>query len=381
MLKITNARVFWRGEFIEREVGIEEGEIRIIGRTGEADETIDARGQWLLPGLIDPHVHLREPGATHKEDFLTGSKAALAGGFTTVIDMPNNPLPTTTLARLKEKQELAIKAKCEIFFHFGAAENNFKEIKKANPQSLKLYLGETTGKMQISDWAVVEKHFENFDKEKPVVVHAEGKNIAQAAALAKKHDRRIHLAHTPTAEAVQKAKGWKKATVEVAPHHLFLSDRYRRENPTLGSVKPPLQGESERKGLWNVLDQVDCIASDHAPHTLEEKEKGAYGFPGLETTFALMLEAYYQKKIGFEWLMQRMTENPARIFGLEKRGKIEKGYFANLIFVDPKKEWRVDGGELETKCKWSPWEGKTMKGKTTLAIVRGRIVYQEGEFI
>lgn len=379
MLRITNARVFYRGKFIERDVGIEGEEIAQIGKVENADETIDAKGQWLLPGLIDPHVHLREPGATHKEDFLSGSKAAIAGGFTTVIDMPNNPVPTITLQALKEKQVLAHKAKCEVFFHFGAAKDNFEEIKAVGPSSLKLYMDKTTGKLYIENASTIEKHFENFDKAKPIIVHAEEKNITTAVELAKKHDRRIHLAHSPTASAVQQAKTWKKATVEVAPHHLFLSEKYLQDNPGLGNVKPALQSDKERKGLWKMLDKIDCIASDHAPHTLEEKEKGAYGFPGLETSFGLMLHAYYEKLVGFNWMIQRLAENPAKIFNLEKRGKIEKGHIANLILFDPKKEWTVEGEELETKCKWSPFEGRKLKGKTTRAIVKGKIVYQEGE--
>jgi dihydroorotase (multifunctional complex type) len=294
--------------------------------------------------------------------------------------MPNNKIPTITVERLKEKKLLAKKAKCEVFFHFGVSQDNFQEIKKANPQSLKAYMDETTGKLQINH-AVVEKHFENFDKERPIVIHAEGDEIAKCIELAKKHDRKIHLAHAPTAAAVSNAKYWQKATVEIAPHHLFLSEKYTKENPMLGAVKPPLQSENERKRLWNLLDAIDCIASDHAPHTLEEKEEGAYGFPGLETAFALMLEAYYQKRITFPWLMQRMAENPAKIFGLGKHGKIEKGYVANLILFDPTIEWQVKGEELETKCKWSPFQGRKMKGKTEITIVNGKIVYQEGEFI
>ncbi|HLC68875.1 MAG TPA: dihydroorotase family protein [Candidatus Bilamarchaeaceae archaeon] len=377
MLKITNARVFVGGEFIDREIGIEGGMVAHIGNVGESDETLDAKGQWLLPGLIDPHVHLREPGATHKEDFASGSRAAIAGGFTGVIDMPNSDPPTTTVQALHEKKDLAKKSKCEVFFHFGAGENNFVEIKKANPSSLKIYMGETTGKMYL-DGRTVETHFERFPKEKPVVIHAEGNNIKKAIELAKKHNHRIHLAHAPSAAAVRDAKTWEKATVEVAPHHLFLSDAF---NPKLAAVKPPLQTESERQELWSVLNDITCIASDHAPHTLEEKEKGAYGFPGLETTFALMLKAYYERHIPFPWLMQRLAENPARIFSLGKRGKIEKGYMANLILVDPKKEWTVKGEELQTKCQWSPYEGWKLKGKTILAIVQGKIVYQENEFV
>ncbi len=381
MLKITNARVYSGGEFIDKDVFIEASEIVAIGSSGkQADETIDANGQWLLPGLIDTHVHMREPGTTHKEDFLTGSKAALAGRFTTVIDMPNNPKPTTTLAALKEKQQLAKKAKCEVFFHFGADKDNFEEVKKARPNSMKLYFSETTGNIMRNDPKSVERHFQNFDNDKPIVVHAEGNRLEVAIKLAKKYEHKVHLAHAPTADAVTFAKSWSKCTVEITPHHLFLSSRFRTENPGTGAVKPPLQPDSSRKKLWNVLEQVDTIGSDHAPHTLDEKAKGAYGFPGLETTFGLMLNAYYEKKVRFQWLMQRLAENPAKIFNLGKRGEIKTGNVANMVLFDPKKEWVVIGEELETKCKWSPYEGRKLRGRTTYAIVNGKMVYENSEW-
>jgi len=397
---IGNAKVYYKGKIVSKyiQVNEEEGKISgILNSTQRNEQIMNAGGLLVIPGLIDPHVHLREPGATHKEDFYTGTRAAVAGGFTTVLDMPNNPQPTVTLERLKEKIQLAKeKAICDVGFHFGATNDNFQEINRANPNSLKLILGQTTGPLLIRGEEIILMHFENFPKEKPIVIHAEdqeyiektgddGPEAARRAVesvtnLAKKTNRRIHIAHAGTKKEVEIAKAWEKATVETAPHYLFLS---KKDFGTLGNrrfVKPPLREESFRRELWEALEKIDCMGSDHAPHTLEEKEKGAFGFPGLETSLGLFLNAYHKGLVSVEWIVTRMAERPAEIFGLKGKGKIEKGNFADFTFVDLRKEWTVEGEELETKCKWSPFEGKKLKGKVVKVIFRGRELYNEGEF-
>ncbi|MEM5814798.1 MAG: dihydroorotase family protein [Candidatus Aenigmatarchaeota archaeon] len=394
-LAVKNGLAFINGAFIERDILIEDGVIAAVGHDLKGDENISAQGMLVLPGLIDPHVHLREPGDTYKEDFVTGSRAAIAGGFTTVMDMPNNAVPTVTKARYEEKIRLARgKALCDVFFHFGGTDENFLEVKKADPPSLKLYLGKTTGMLLLRDPRSMERHFANFQKERPVVLHAcdhsehETENlqktyatIENAVSVAQRMRRRIHLAHASTAQEVWLAKRYGRCTVETAPHYLFLSTKDLKRLGKFYKVYPPLRSEEERKVLWGALDRVDCIATDHAPHTPEDKENGAAGFPGLETSLALMLDACDKGLLDRVWVLRMMCENPAATFNLKGRGRIEKGYSGDIALVDHKKIWKVDGTELQTKCKWSPFEGKELKGRTHSVIKGGALIYQEYQFI
>ncbi len=378
-MQIKNARVLFKNTIVEKDVLIDNGLICKIAHVEAVEEeqqseAIDAKGLLLLPGLVDAHVHFREPGEIYKEDFTTGSRAAIAGGVTTAMDMPNNKLPTITAARLKEKQMLAAKkALCDVFFHFGATEDNFDEVNKAKPNSLKIYLSETTGNY-IVGIAAAKKHFGNFKGK--IVVHAEGEKLVEKAASIA--DSKMHLAHATSEKEVEIAKSI-GATVEAAPHHLLLSKKEIEKLGKLAPVKPPLRDESDRKRLWSSLHKVDCIAADHAPHTIEDKESGAYGYPGLETSLALMLDAYNKKLITINAIAEKMASNPARIFGLSDRGEIAEGKKADLILVDTRKEWTVKGEELETKCKWSPFEGWKLKGKVMKTIRNGELVYDEGE--
>jgi dihydroorotase len=400
VLIVKNGTVFIDGKFVKKDISIDNDIISSIGSTdiGGA-ETFDASNLLVLPGLIDPHVHLREPGDIRKEDFTTGSRAAIAGGFTTVMDMPNNTLPTTTKERYEEKLKLAKqKAICDIFFHFGGSDDNFDEVKKISEMapSMKLYLGETTGMMVLKSWASVERHFAAFPKDKPIVLHSadhsptEEEGLAKtykieedSLALAKKLGRKIHIAHASAGHEVKIAKSYEKCTVETAPHYLFLSsnDAARLGQTSFGKVFPPLRSERTRQSLWAELQNVDCIATDHAPHTKEDKTKGSGGFPGLETCLALMLKACNEGKITKEWLFPRMSENPAHLFGLGRRGKIKKGFIGDLTIVDLNKVWTVKGEETETKCKWSPFEGMELKGKVHSVVKNGKLVYQEYEFV
>ncbi len=391
-LVVCGGRIFHNGSFVESEVLLEDGKIRKIGRGLEGDERIDASGMLVLPGLIDPHVHLREPGAEYKEDFRTGTRAAVAGGFTTVMDMPNNPNPTVTKGRLAEKRALASKkAACDVFFHFGATDDNFDEVKGAGPRSLKIYMGETTGMLYLRKQDSMEKHFQNFSgtfvfhasvvaKKEDDEIRGSCANIETVCRLSEKYKRRVHIAHASTKAEVDAVYG-ALATVEVTPHHLFLSRRDAERMGALGKVYPALRSEEQRSMLWKSLGKVHCIATDHAPHTIEDKKEGAGGFPGLETSLALMLDAANRKLIPLEWVVDRMSEAPARVFGLADRGRIKEGLIGDITVIDAKKEWAVDGSELETKCKWSPFEGRKIRGKTVRVIKKGKVVYEEGEFL
>lgn len=391
---VKNAKFFLDGKIVEKDILIEGERIKSLGHF--PGNGLDASGYLVLPGMIDAHVHLRDPGATHKEDFHSGTRAAIAGGITTVLDMPNNSPPTTTLERLNEKRTIASKkAVCDYGFHFGAGTDNFEEVRKAKPGSLKVYMGKTTGDLFLPDEKSIFLHFQNFPKEKPIVVHAEDQAtidsegrtplaaqvaVAKAAMLAEKAGRTICIAHASTAKEVELAKKWEKSLVETCPHYLFLNEKKIAQLGNFGKVYPPVRNEAERKKLWGSLDSIDYLSTDHAPHLPEEKEKGAAGFPGLETSLALMLDAYNKKQIKMEWILSRMCENPARIFSIKGKGKIAPGFQADLVFVDLKKEWKVRAEKMQSRCGWTPYEGIALKGKAEKVIFRGELSY-DGESI
>lgn len=392
-LVIKDGMVFLKDCFKKKDIRIEDGIIAEIGSNLKADERIKASGMLVLPGLIDPHVHLREPGDTYKEDFVTGSRAAIAGGFTTVIDMPNNAVPTTTKKRFDEKKKLAEKALCDILFHFGGTDDNFDEVRKADPPSLKLYLGKSTGELMLKDSASLQRHYENFPSDRPIILHACGESAdpetnlketyertENAVSLAIAMKRRIHLAHASTEREVLTAKKCRTCTVEVTPHHLLLSSRNSKHLGLYSTVYPPLRSEQKRLYLWKTLEMVDCMASDHAPHTIEDKEEGAAGFPGLDTSLPLMFNACEEGFLDKIWVVQRMSENVAKIFNIQKKGKLEKDFIADVVMVDPKKEWEIEGPKLHTKCKWSPFDGKTVKGKVKTVLKDGNVVYDDFSF-
>ncbi|VVB98574.1 Allantoinase [uncultured archaeon] len=387
LIKAANAYI--GGRFRKADILIKGERIAKIANTIEADgeEVLDAAGLVALPGLIEMHAHLREPGQTQKEDFITGSRAALAGGYTLVYDMPNNmPVPTITKAALEEKKQLAKKALCEIRFHFGATDANLGEVKAANPGSMKMYLGKTTGNIVLNEDDAILAHMRGFPKERQIVVHAHGeggseeddeKGIARAVSLAKTAARKVHLTHLTTVRELEIAGGWRLASIDCTPHHLFLNkeDGAAMKPEEMALVNPPLRSRKEVALLWKNLDKIDAVATDHAPHLPDEKMQGARGFPGLETALALFFDAYSKKLVSLEWIAQRFSENPAKIMGLKGYGKLENGYFANITLVDTKKEWKVEGSELYTKCKWSPFEGRKLKGRVARTICKGKTAF------
>ncbi len=312
------------------------------------------------PGLIDVHTHLREPGAIYKEDFLTASEAALAGGFTYILDMPNNSIPTITLERLEEKISLAERAKCAVGFHFGTNGKNLEEFAKVwgKPEvfGLKIYLNHTTGEMLIEDEKILEKIFSVWKSTKPILVHAEGEKLRLALDLANKYNRRLHVCHISLKEEVDRIRQAKKSsqsiTAGVTPHHLYLK-------PGAGKMKPPLSSDEDKKALWQGLADgtIDIVESDHAPHL---KAENLFGVPGLETTLGLMLLAVKQKKCTLDQVKIWLYDNPKRIFNIpDQKSSIE---------FDPDKEWTVDETKLKTKCAWSPFSGWKLYGKVEKTI-------------
>ena len=357
---------------------------------------IDVGKKLIMPGIIDVHTHMREPGVTYKEDFATGSRACAKAGVTTFYDMPNTIPTTTTLGNLMEKKKLASEKSIVNFgLHFGGSKNdNIEEIKKVlknrEVNTVKIFMNVSTGEMLIEDDEILAKVFENS---KLVLVHAENEMIDKAIELNKNYGSGLYVCHIPSAEEMKKVIDAKKNSkvntkehpvyAEVTPHHLFLNTEIRESterNKMLLRMKPELREKSDNEFLWEAINrgEVDTIGTDHAPHLISEKlEKITFGMPGVETSLALMINAYNEGKISLEMIQKLMCENPAKIMKIEKRGKLQEGYFADIIVVDPKKEWIVGVDDtIESKCGWTPYENWKLKGKNTMTIVNGKIVYQ-----
>ena len=360
---------------------------------------IDVEEKLIMPGVIDVHTHMREPGITYKEDFTTGSRACAKAGITTFYDMPNTIPTTTTLENLLEKKKLASKKSIVNFgFHFGGSKNdNVEEIKKVlrngEANTVKIFMNVTTGDMLIEDDKILKKVFENSEL---VLVHAENEMIDKAIELNKNYGKGLYVCHIPSAEELKKVISTKKNKelntkehpiyAEVTPHHLFLNTEIRESterNKMLLRMKPELREKSDNEFLWKAINQgeVDTIGTDHAPHLISEKlEKITFGMPGVETSLALIINASNEGKISLETIQKLMCENPAKIMKIEKRGKLQEGFFADIIVVDTQKDWIVGVDDtIESKCGWTPYENWKLKGKNTMTIVNGKIIYENGK--
>ena len=379
--------------------GFSEEEIKNVEKN-EKLEIIDLKGKTVMPGVIDVHTHMREPGITAKEDFVTGSRACAKAGVTTFYDMPNTIPTTTTLEALKDKKKLASeKSVVNYGFHFGGSRNNnIDEIKKVleakEANTVKIFMNVTTGEMLIEDEDILKNVFKNS---KLVLVHAENEMIDKAVEYNKNYGNGLYVCHIPSKEELKKVLEAKKNSelntekhpvyAEVTPHHLFLNEEIREStdrNKMLLRMKPELRTKKDNEFLWEALNngEVDTIGTDHAPHLISEKlEKITFGMPGVETSLALMLNAYNEGKVKLEMIQKLMSENPARIMKISKRGKLEEGYYADVIAVDLDKEWIVGVDDtIESKCGWTPYENWKLKGKNVLTIVNGKVVYQNNKF-
>lgn len=379
--------------------GFSEEEIKNIDEN-EKLEIIDLKGKTVMPGVIDVHTHMREPGITAKEDFATGSRACAKAGVTTFYDMPNTIPTTTTLEALRDKKKLASeKSIVNYGFHFGGSRNNnideIKEVLEAKEaNTVKIFMNVTTGEMLIEDEDILKNIFKNS---KLVLVHAENEMIDKAVEYNKNYGNGLYVCHIPSKEELKKVLEAKKNSelntekhpvyAEVTPHHLFLNEEIREStdrNKMLLRMKPELRTKKDNEFLWEALNngEVDTIGTDHAPHLISEKlEKITFGMPGVETSLALMLNAYNEGKVKLEMIQKLMSENPARIMKISKRGKLEEGYYADVIAVDLDKEWIVGVDDtIESKCGWTPYENWKLKGKNVLTIVNGKVVYQNNKF-
>jgi len=342
-----------------------------------------------LPALIDPHVHVREPGQTHKEDWDTATQAALAGGVTLILAMPNTSPPIWDASTL----DLALgaaksKARCDYAQFLGAGPNNAASAASLAPKvaGLKMYLDSTFGELRLNDMRLWLEHFRRWRGPGPIVVHAEGRSLAAALFFSQLFDQPVHVAHVALSEEIliikeAKARGV-KVTCEVTPHHLFLASPSNRRPSPNGKgegrleVRPRLATPSDVKALWENLDVIDCFATDHAPHTLAEKDgdNPPPGFPGLETALPLFLTAVHEGRLTIDDLITKMHTNPRRIFRLPQQPE-------TWIEVDESARWELRGSELRSKCAWTPFEGWPVRGRVRGVFLRGRAAYREGRVL
>lgn len=430
MVLIKNARIVNEGTIFKGDVLIENERIKEIADSISAKFSdvviIDAENNYLLPGVIDDQVHFREPGLTHKADIESESKAAIAGGITSFIEMPNTNPQTITIERLEEKFEIASKSSYANYsFMFGGTNDNLEEILKVDPTkvaALKLFLGSSTGDMLVDNLEVLEKIFSSTKL--LIAVHCEdestikqnleqyikrfGDNIpieyhpiirseeacylssSKAIELAKRTGARLHVFHLSTAKETKLFSNKiplkdKKITAEVCIHHLWFSDEDYAKKGSLIKWNPAVKTANDREQLWKALldDRIDVVASDHAPHTIEEKKnvytKTPSGGPLVQHGLVAMLEAFHNRKISLEKIVEKMCHNPAILFQIEKRGFIKEGYFADLVLVDLNNPWVVKKDNILYKCGWSPFEGTTFKSRITHTFVNGSLVYNKSK--
>ena len=336
-----------------------------------------------LPGLVDAHVHFREPGGKQKEDFETGTKAAVAGGYTQILDMPNNIPPTVSVDALSDKIKRAKgRIWCDLGFNFGATADSSSYFNKVYKRvfGLKVYMSRTTGSLLITESKEREVVFKSWNSSLPIMVHAEGSLIKEAIKLAKKFKKKIHICHI-TADQLPQVQEAKKAglkiTTEVCPHHLFLTENDVKRLGSLGVMKPPLLSKKDQEKLWQNIDKIDMIATDHAPHTLQEKHDQTspkFGVPGLETALPLMLSAVDKGMITLKRLTEMMSTNPRKIFNLPVQPN-------TFIEVDLSKKYQITNRGLFTKCGWTPFVGMMGTGKVKKVVIRGKTVFLDGKFV
>jgi dihydroorotase (multifunctional complex type) len=403
------------GEGVTRGDMLIEGEQIVAVAPGLAGDApgvrqIDLAGLAVLPGLIDVHVHLREPGGEHKEDLTTGTCAALAGGVTTVFAMPNTNPPITSAAAFYDiMARAAAKAVCDYGFYVGATPDNAAEAARLADQAvgLKMYIGSSTGTLLVDQLPAQIAHFEAYPADRIIAVHAEDEAAVQhyaargqrrppicaalatahAIALAEQIGRRLHICHVSTGYEMTlirdaKARGL-DITCEVAPHHLFMTLDDEERIGSLGRVNPPLRSGDDVDALWAQRDVIDMIATDHAPHTLAEKagDLPPSGMPGLETMLPLLLTAYHEGRLSLPDVVRWIAARPAEVFGLEHKGRIRPGCDADLTIVDLDAAWTVGRQELFTRCGWTPFEGRRVRGRVRQVYLRGQLAFSDGRIL
>lgn len=431
MILIHKATIINEGTSFVGSVLIEKDIISEIYRSEEVPETIlnkatviDAKDLWLLPGVIDDQVHFREPGLTHKGDIASESRAAIAGGVTSFMEMPNTNPQTTTIELLEQKFEIGVqKSYANYSFYMGATNDNLAELKKVNQKEVcgvKVFMGSSTGNMLVDDKKVLQAIFaeidmliathcekeeiirENLAKYKaefgedipiqyhPLIRSAEAcyRSSAEAIELADKYQTRLHILHLSTEKEISlfdiKPLTEKKITGEVCVHHLWFSDEDYSKYGTRIKWNPSVKTRQDRGALMQGLlkGKLDVIATDHAPHLIEEKvggaSKAASGGPLVQHSLQMMLELSKKGKISKEQVVNKMCHAPAIMFQIHKRGYIRKGYFADLVLVNPNKPYTITRDNILYKCKWAPLEGETMSTTIEKTFLNGKIAFENG---
>tara|TARA_R100000306_G_scaffold14634_1_gene18192 strand:+ start:11827 stop:13167 length:1341 start_codon:yes stop_codon:yes gene_type:complete len=428
---IKNANIVNEGSIFQGDVLIENDIIAEVSNSISAKTSdtkiIDADGQYLLPGMIDDQVHFREPGLTHKADIETESKAAVAGGITTFIEMPNTVPQATTIGLLEDKFSIAKKTSWANYsFMFGGTNDNLDEILKVDPTKvagLKLFLGSSTGNMLVDnpetienifsktkllisthceDEATIKKNLEAHIKEygddipiekHPVIRSEEACYLSSSKAieLAKKTGARLHVFHLSTEKEThlfsnKKPLSEKKITAEVCIHHLWFSDEDYKTKGTKIKWNPAVKTKNDREGLLKALkdDRIDVIATDHAPHTKDEKNnvytKAPSGGPLVQHALVALMEMYHKGLISLEKIVEKTAHNPAILFQIKDRGYIRRGYKADLVLMDLQSPWTVNKENILYKCGWSPFEGTVFKSRVTHTFVNGTLAYENLKF-
>jgi dihydroorotase len=426
---IRNARMVNEGKITKTDICIQNNFIEKIGNNlpGNFDQEINAEGLFLFPGLIDDQVHFREPGLTHKAEIYTEAKAAVAGGVTAYMEMPNTVPNTLTQDLLEEKYKRAAEVSLANYsFFMGASNDNIDEVLKTNPKNvcgIKIFMGSSTGNMLVDnretlenifsksklliavhceDEATIRKNTEEI-KEKyrnsadatlhPVIRNAEACYLSSSLAveLAKKYNTRLHILHISTAIETSLFRNDiplkdKRITAEACIHHLWFSDEDYKRKGNYIKWNPAVKSSADREGIWKALHdgRIDVIATDHAPHTIEEKEKEYFsapsGGPLVQHSLAALIEFYHQGKISLEKIAEKTAHNVADCFQIEKRGYIREGYFADLVLVDINAKQKVAKENILYKCGWSPFEGEELHGTVKYTFVNGHPVFANGKF-
>lgn len=428
---LTNAKAYLNKEIVDCSIAIESGVIQKIGKESQmpkADECINLRNLLLLPGLIDVHVHLRDEGKAYKEDFYTGTAAAAAGGFTTVLDMPNNDPVTMSPETLRNRMRIAerkVLINVGFYSEFPDDLNKVEDIVSEGAIAFKLFMANQVGGLNPDDNQMLHEAFNRASQANvPVAIHAEDQITVAAkthvlraekrddpAAFLKAHSEeaevkaierilkartdtkvRVHFCHVSTKEGLAKVAGAKKSaqmvTCEVTPNHLLLSKSDFEKRGSLLAMLPPLRESLSVNALWEGLanGSVDVLGSDHAPHTLEEKMASSIweakvGVPGLETTLPLMLTMIKKNYFTISMLVELLAEKPAKIFSLKDKGCIEQGRNADFVVIDPKTSFVIDGSSFHSKAKFSPFDGWQMQGKPVKTFVNGHLAMEDGEIV
>ncbi len=427
---IKNVNIVNEGKILKGDIRIIKEKISLIASSIpllQGDSVVEGNNKYLIPGLIDDQVHFREPGLTHKGDIYSESRAAVAGGITSFIEMPNTIPQTTTMKKIEEKLNIASRNSVANYgFMFGGTNSNLNEIKKIDENKvagLKLFLGSSTGNMLVNKKQVLKQIFKN--SKLVISVHCEdesiirknlnhyfamhGKHIpfkfhpkirsteacfkssSEAIKLAIETGARLHVFHLSTGKETnlfsKKPLEEKQITSEVCTHHLWFSDRdYESKNYRI-KWNPAIKTDADRNALWNALneDKIDVYATDHAPHTLQEKKlpytESPSGGPLVQHGLLAMLDSVNQGKITLEKFVEKASHNPAKIFKIKKRGFLKKNYYADMVLVDLEGKTRVTKNNIMYKCGWSPFEGYIFNSSILKTWVNGKLLYNEGKII